>query len=125
MKFKEKSPPRKFLVGTHNKFYINDCGSIYLEDDEQITFKTNNDTEYDIAKKDWGYYATPSLNGRLYNFNLRTCLIRNTKTNRYFILIVEKNHEDDFLKYLISESCEIITWMDTTEKSDKIKKLLK
>ena len=41
MKFKEKSPPRKFLVGTHNKFYINDCGSVYLEDDEQITFYHN------------------------------------------------------------------------------------
>ena len=33
--------------------------------------------------------------------------IRNKLSNRYFILVVEKNHEDNFYKYLKSESCEI------------------
>ena len=124
MKIKEKIPPRNFLVGTNKKFYMKDCGDVLLSDDEQITFKTEQGTEYDFAKKDWGYYASPSLNGRLTNFNLRACLIRNTKTNRYFVLIVEKNFEDKFNQYLTEESCEIVTWMDDTEKLDKIRKLL-
>ena len=103
---------------------MKDCGDVMLNDDEQITFKTKQGTEYDFAKKDWGYYASPSLNGRLINFNLRACLIRNTKTNRYFVLIVEKNFENKFNQYLTEESCEIVTWMDDTEKLDKIRNLI-
>ena len=105
MKIKEKIPPRNFMVGTNEKFFIKDCGDIYLENDEQVTFKTNDGKEYDFAKKSWGYYASPSLNGRLNNFDFRTCLIRNTKSNRYFILVVQKNHEKDFNIYLKQESC--------------------
>lgn len=123
MKIKEKIPPRNFLVGTNKKFYMKDCGDVLLNDDEQLTFKTEDGTEYDFAKKDWGYYASPSLNGRLINFNLRSCLIRNTKTNRYFILVVQKNHEDNFKKYLKQESCEVIVWMDSTKNLDKIKEI--
>ena len=124
MKINEKIPPRNFLVGTNKKFYIKDCGDVFLNDDEQITFKTEEGDEYDFAKKDWGYYASPSLNGRLINFDLRACLVRNTKTNRYFILIVKRNSEENFNKYLIEESCEIVSWMDDTEKLDNIRNLL-
>ena len=124
MKINEKIPPRNFLVGTNKKFYIKDCGDVFLDDDEQITFKTDEGDEYDFAKKDWGYYASPSLNGRLINFDLRACLVRNTKTNRYFILIVKRNSEEKFNKYLIEESCEIVSWMDETEKLDNIRNLL-
>mgnify|MGYP007063373808 CR=1 FL=1 len=124
MEINQKKPPRNYLVGANKKFYIKDSGDIYLEDDEQITFKNKSGTEYDFARKDWGYYASPSLNGRLLNFNLRACLIRNTKNNRYFVLIVEKNHEESFNNYLESESCEIVSWMDDTEKLDKIRNLM-
>ena len=121
MKVINKNPPREFMVGTHEKFPMKDCAEIILEDDEQVTFKTNNGNEYDFAKKSWGYYASPSLNGRLITFDYRACLIRNKLSNRYFILVVEKNHEYDFYSYLKSESCEIIIWMDDTKNLNKIK----
>ena len=124
MKFNKKNPPRTFAVENKKKFYIKDCGDVFLDENEQVTFKNNNTTEYDVVRKKWGYYASPSLNGRLINFNLRACLIRNTKTNRYFILMVEKTYEDDFQKYLDDESCEIVSWLDDTKKLDKIKNLL-
>tara|TARA_B100001971_G_C17915977_1_gene395271 strand:- start:79 stop:462 length:384 start_codon:yes stop_codon:yes gene_type:complete len=124
MKINEKTPPRNFLVGTNEKFFMKDCGDIFLNDDELLTFKTTSGTEYDFSRKSWGYYATPSMNGRLENFNLRTCLIRNKKSNRYFILIVEKGHEDEFNKYLDQESCELVTWMDSTYELDKIRQLI-
>ena len=124
MKFNKKNPPRTFAVENNKKFYIKDCGDVFLDENEQVTFKNNNTTEYDVVRKKWGYYASPSLNGRLIHFNLRACLIRNTKTNRYFILMVEKTYEDDFQKYLDDESCEIVSWLDDTKKLDKIKNLL-
>ena len=46
------------------KIYIKHCADIYLKKNEQITLK-NFDKEYDIVKKDWGFYATPSINDRL------------------------------------------------------------
>ena len=45
-----------------------------------ITF-FNGKIEYDIVKKNWGFYATPSINGRLIKFGYKTCLIKNKKTN--------------------------------------------
>jgi hypothetical protein len=50
---------------------------------------TKSGAEYDVAAKDWGFYATPSLNGRLQQFGLRGVLIRNRGTGRYFVLLVE------------------------------------
>ena len=37
------------------------------------------------------------MNGRLESFNLRTVLIRNKNTNRFFLFLVEKGKEDKFL----------------------------
>jgi hypothetical protein len=115
MKFKPNDPPRRFTVGNAVKFEVADCGSVALEPDEQITFTTPGGGEYDVARKVWGFYATPSLNGRLETFGLRAVLIRNSLTNRYFVLLVERGQEGPFKTYLEQESCEIVTWMDSTE----------
>ena len=113
MNFDEEKPPRLFPVGNDIKFDMADCGNLHLESNEQITLTTISGGEYDIARKDWGFYATPSLNGRLASFGLRTVLIKNRDTLHYFILMVEKGHEDSFDCYCNQENLAIITWMDT------------
>ena len=71
MKFTENIPPRTFEVGGARRFLMADCGTLELDADEQITLVTESGAEYDVARKDWGFYATPSLNGRLESFGLR------------------------------------------------------
>ena len=40
-------------------------GDISLSNNEQVTFVSKSNGRYDICKKSWGYYATPSINSRL------------------------------------------------------------
>jgi hypothetical protein len=115
MKFDQKNPPRRFSVGNARKFDMSDCGTMHLAPDEQITFVTENGGEYDLARKDWGFYATPSLNGRLETFGLRTVLIQNRGTKRYFILLVERGKEAAFDDYLRVENLRIVHWLDSTD----------
>jgi hypothetical protein len=121
MKFEAKSPPRRFTVGTAVWFEMKDCGTLALDPDEQVTFVTANGAEYDVARKDWGFYATPSLNGRLASFGLRTALVRNRLTSRYFIMMVENGHEEAFDAYLTQESCDVVVWLDSTESLDSLR----
>lgn len=114
MKFDEKRPPRVFQVGNAEKFQMRDCGTLRLEPDEQVTLVTESGAEYDVARKDWGFYATPSLNGRLASFGLRAVLVRNP-SGRYFVLLVEKGKQVAFDAYVKSERLAIVCWMDSDE----------
>lgn len=120
MKFEPKIPPRKFQVGNAIKFDMQDCGSVQLANDEQVTFVTSSGAEYDVAAKDWGFYATPSLNGRLEQFGLRGVLIRNRGTGRYFLFLVERGHEPQFDAYCEQENLAVIVWMDSTAALDDL-----
>lgn len=120
MRFEQKSPPRRFEVGNAVKFEMMDCGSVSMDPNEQVTFLTPGGSEYDVARKDWGFYATPSLNGRLQQFGLRGVLIQNTLTRRYFLLLVERGREAEFDAYRRQESLEIVAWLDTTESLDRL-----
>jgi hypothetical protein len=121
MKFEPKEPPREFEVGFDKKGVIRDCGTMHLAPDEQITFLTAGGNEYDVTRKDWGFYAAPSLNGRLANFNLRAVLVKN-RINRFFVLLVETGKEPLFERYVHDEPLEIIAWLDTTEALRKLEK---
>jgi len=114
MKFDEKRPARVFQVGNAEKFPMRDCGTLRLEPDEQVTLVTESGAEYDVARKDWGFYATPSLNGRLASFGLRPVLVRNP-SRRYFVLLVEKGRQAQFDAYVKSEQLTIVCWMDSDE----------
>ena len=120
MRFAPKVPPRRFQVGNAVKFDMKDCGELFLDADEQVTIKTERGGEYDVARKDWGFYATPSLNGRLEQFGLRAVLIRNRATRRYFVLLVERGEEARFDRYMAQEGLEIIAWMDSTAALDEL-----
>jgi hypothetical protein len=114
MKFIQNDPARKYEAGFEVKVVISDCGKINLDPDEQVTFVTSGGREYDVARKSWGFYATPSLNGRLKNFGLRAVLVKN-RINRFFVLLVEEGKEDLFLDYAAKEPLEIICWLDNEE----------
>ena len=114
MKFKEVIPPRAFEVGRRDPVEITDCAQIKLASNEQITLKTESGSEYDIVRKSWGYYATPSLNGRLRFFGLRTVLVKSPSA-KFYILLVENGKEEDFQKYLKVEELTIVCWLDNDE----------
>ena len=120
-----QNPARNFKVGKpENKIVMKDCGKIILEPDEQITFKTESGAEYDLARKDWGFYSTPSLNGRLSSFGLRGVLIKNRETAKFFVLLLEKGKEALFDKYCKSENLAVISWLDCEESLKKLEKKL-
>lgn len=124
MWWNSKNPPRIFEVGFNEpKIKIKDCGSIHLDPDEQITFVTDDGSEYDVTKKSWGFYATPSLNGRLRRFHLRAVLVKN-RANQFFVLLVEKEKEGLFEEYVKSEKIKVISWMDDTEILERIEESL-
>ena len=124
MKFVPKTPPRRFAVGTAVKFDMKDCGTLALAPDEQVTFLTEGGAEYDIARKDWGFYATPSLNGRLEQFGLRGVLIKNRGTGRYFVLLVERGKEAAFDAYCGQENLAVVAWLDSTTALDALARKL-
>lgn len=111
MQFEPKDPPRRFEVGFGPKVTISDCGRLHLAADEQVTFLTESGAEYDVARKDWGFYATPSLNGRLSGFGLRGVLCRN-RIGRFFVMLVERGREPSFQTYVDDEQLEIVSWLD-------------
>jgi len=111
MKIQIKDPPRKYRSGLHNQIEINDCGEVHPESNEQLTFFTKSGKEYDVAAKDWGFYATPSMNGRLVKQGFKTALVRNSR-DQYFIMIVDKEMKKEFHDYLDEEKQVVEEWLD-------------
>ena len=110
MKFHKIDPPRKFKV--NEDVSMSDWGRIELSPDEQVTFSTESGAEYDVARKSWGFYATPSLNGRLVKYGLRAALVKNSES-KFYLMLVENGKEDQFLEYLNSESQKLVSWLDS------------
>ena len=111
MKVMQKKPPREYKVGVESQITIKDCGSILLKENEQITFLTSEGKEYDVAKKDWGFYATPSVNSRLKNQGFKTALVKNSK-GQWFIMLVDKDKIGIFQDYLDEEKNVVVEWLD-------------
>ncbi len=109
MKIIKNHPPRKFKPSKN--ITIKDCARIYLNQNEQVTFLTKKKQEYDICKKDWGFYATPSINGRLKSYGFKTAIIKNIKTKKIYLFIIEKGKEKSFYKYLREENCKVLKWL--------------
>jgi hypothetical protein len=124
MKLEPKDPPRLFEVGNTVKFMMRDCGTVRLEPDEQLTFTTESGAEYDVARKNWGFYATPSLNARLLQFGLRTVLVKNP-IGRFFVLLVEHKKDAEFDEYVRVERLEIVCWLDSSESLARIERALR
>jgi len=111
MKLRVNDPPRTFSIGRGDPITIKDCAHIELEPNEQVTFVTADGKQYDVARKAWGFYATPSLNARLLDFKLRAVLVR-SPTAKYYVMLVERGKEKDLEAYLAAEQNEIARWLD-------------
>lgn len=106
-----KEQPRIFKIGTQKDIEIQDWGNIILEKDEMISFKSENGKNYDVVSKDWGYYATPSMNGRLLNEGFKTALVKN-KHGKFYIMIVDNKKIQSFRDYCKKESQTVTEWLD-------------
>ena len=113
VKFTPMDPPREFDVGGDEPIRMSDCARIELDPNEQVTFATDSGVEYDVARKSWGYYATPSLNGRLPKFGLRAALVAGPGS-RYYVFLIERGKEQDCERYMDAEGHRIVRWLDNT-----------
>ena len=114
MKWRPNAPPRTFATGRGEPITISDVAHLELDPDEQITFTTPAGGEYDVTRKNWGFYATPSLNGRLLNYNLRAVIARGPAA-KYYVFLVERGREAEFEIYLAAEQNEIVRWLDNDD----------
>ncbi len=118
MKVKKKN--RKFKVGINN-IVINEVAKISLRPNEMVTFISGK-TEYDVVKKNWGYYATPSIDRRLKVKGFKTALVVNKQKN-FYIMLVEKSKIKSFDKYCKKENQKKILWLDEIKKNKKLSNL--
>lgn len=115
MKIAPVEPPRRFSAGRPGaRVTMADCARIALAPDEQVTFTTEAGGEYDVARKSWGFYATPSLAGRLPAHGLRPALCVNPAGQSY-VLLVERGAEDAFAAYLAEQEMRRLAWLDDPE----------
>lgn len=117
MKVELTQPPRYFQV--RGETTLADCGRIRLEPGEQVTFVTEGGSEYDVARKEWGYYATPSLNGRLADQGWDSALVRN-REGRYYVMLVERDQRDVFSRYLRDDSSSVVCWLHDSDGLEKL-----
>lgn len=111
MKIDRKDPPRTFRVGADGAVGIRDMGDIHLEPDEQVTFVTERGARHDFTRKTWGFYATPSVNGRLVDEGFKTALVRN-ESGRIYVMVVEAACMALFDEYCRLERQVVVRWLD-------------
>ena len=119
MKIITLDPPRLFNAAG---IIISDCATIKLYSNEQITLTSDNNSEFDIVRKDWGYYATPSLNHRLPSKGLRPFLVVNSFL-KYFVLLVEDGKDNLFQIYIKERMMRVICRLDDVDILGKISDL--
>lgn len=116
MKLNIKEEPRVFFVGNNEEIEIKDYGTVHLDENEQISFITEDGGEYDVCKKNWGYYATPSIKHRLKNNGFLSALVRNAN-DQIYLWIIEKEKMDLFEIYLKENNHSVIEWLCPSETS--------
>lgn len=119
MKIEEIVPPRDYYA---NSVKISHCANIELNPDELVTFVTPSGKQYDVMKKKWGFFATPSLNNRLKKFGFKTVLITDS-TEKKFICLVEEGKEEEFLNYLEKDRGKIVYWLSELVSSDQVSEI--
>lgn len=114
MKFTHIEPPRSFKVGhSGQEISLSHVADLELGHNEQVTLKTPKGRELDIVRKNWGYYVTPSLNGRLKSFGWRSALV--ASGDRRFVLLAAEDQLEEFHSYLKAQDMKVIAWLDEDE----------
>ena len=109
MEIKFLKKPRIFSV---NEIEIKDYGKIKLDKNEMVSFVTKSGKEYDFISKDWGFYVTPSINGRLKKEGFKIAMVIN-KHRKIYIMAVEKEKKKTtlFKQYCAKEGLKILKWL--------------
>ncbi len=113
MKHKEVVPPREIDVADAN-LKLHHCMNVELLNDELVTFIQPSGSAHDVIRKNWGYYASGSLNGRLPQHGLRPALMRNS-AGRIYLVLVENDKEDPFEQYLKETGQAVLGWFDDND----------
>lgn len=105
---------RKFRVGKSKDITLVDKGSIFLNNNDNISIHFNKKINFDVAKKNWGFYPLPSINKRLKKFKLNTVLVESKNFDTYFIMVVidNKSRIKHFKNYCKKENIKIIAWLN-------------
>lgn len=119
MRIEHVDPPREFEVGFRGAT-LKHVANVELGADEVVTLVTDSGTELDVTRKEWGYYATSSLNGRLREHGLRAVLAigmprEGEQAERMYLLLVEEGQEKVFEAYLERERMRVAAWLDDDE----------
>lgn len=109
MEIDKKDPPRGFEV---KGVTLNHVANIRPNPNEIYTFISPKGAEFDVTAKDWGYYATPSTNGRLKRMGYRTALAHSEATGMRFVLIVDPEKLEEFERYCAEQETVIDAWLD-------------
>jgi hypothetical protein len=83
--------------------------ALSLAPDEQVTFAAGEGLEYDVATKDWGLYATPSLGQRLARFGLRPALVSDGEAE--YLMLVDTRCVDAFAADMAAARLRLICWL--------------
>lgn len=108
-------PPRTFDVGITG-ITLAHCADVRLDPDEMVTFLGPEGREYDVTRKSWGYYATPSLAGRLIANGFRAALVRNVDTRQCFVVLVDTERVEEWRDYNRVERQEVVLWLDDFDR---------
>lgn len=108
-------PPRTFDVGITG-ITLAHCADVRLDPDEMVTFLGPEGREYDVTRKSWGYYATPSLAGRLIANGFRAALVRNFDTRQCFVVLVDTERVEEWRDYNRVERQEVVLWLDDFDR---------
>jgi hypothetical protein len=106
-----KNPPRVFTVGLAADIQMADAGDIHLAPNEQVSFVTEAGGRFDVARKAWGFYATPSVNARLKREGFKTALVENPQ-GRLYVMVVEATARAAFDDYCRLEGQTVLRWLD-------------
>tara|TARA_B100000886_G_scaffold275859_1_gene199798 strand:+ start:2410 stop:2727 length:318 start_codon:yes stop_codon:yes gene_type:complete len=90
--------------------------TVRLNKDEQLTFLFKK-SNYDIAKKNWGYYISPSLQTRCLKAGLKGVIISNQTSLKF--AFVHKSKIKIFLSYVKSNNFKVVSWIYTPKHFSK------
>ena len=83
---------------------------VTLEADEQVTLTTGSGNEYDVCRKSWGFYGSPSFRTRMARYNLRPAFVGDGRQVHF--MAVENRREDEFHRDLAARKLSLIVWLD-------------
>lgn len=98
-----KKTKRSWTVGNKKDIIITEKLKIKLNDNEQVSFVGNKrKTNYEICKKNWGYYISPSIDKRLKNYGHVVYITKNKK-GQVYLMAVNLKKINKFILYCKKE----------------------